>query len=168
MAEATVDSKTTRTVTVACKIGLPWIDFEVCEEKTIMENTQTGAREVKQYFRTGKVVRIRGTAYPRGEPPEGFPEKPRMLLGYALTPGVDRATWETIAKQHERAAYFTSGMIRAFASEADIKSYAGDYVKELSGLEPVQRTKDDITDARIPRSVNGAVSTVAPARATAA
>ena len=165
MAEATVDSKTTKTVTVACKIGLPWIDFEVCEPRTVMENTQTGAREVKQYFRTGKIVRVRGTAYPRGEAPEGYPEKPQLVVGYALTRNVPREVWETIAEQHSKAPYFTSGMIRAFASEADVRSYAKDYEAELSGLEPVQRSKDELTDARIPRSVNGAVSAVAPGKA---
>lgn len=159
------DQKTTSThVTVACKIGLPWIDFEVCEPRDIMENTQTGARQVTQWFRTGKAVRVRGTAYPRGEAPEGFPEKPQMVLGYALTPNVLRETWEQIAEQHKRAPYFTSGMVRAFASTADIKAYASDLETESSGLEPIQRTKDAIIDARLPRSVNGAVSMVAPAK----
>ena len=162
------DKSTSATVTVACKIGLPWIDFEVCEPKTVRENTQTGSREVEQWFRTGKVVRVRGTAYPRGEAPEGFPEKPRMLLGYALTPNVRRDVWEQIAKQHAKAPYFMSGMVRAFASDADIKAYASDFEKNLSGLEPVQRTKDAIFDERIPRSVNGQISTIAPAPRSAA
>ena len=161
------EANTSKTVTVACKIGLPWVDFEVCEPRDVSENTQTGARTVKQWFRTGKIVRVRGTAYPRGEAPEGFPEKPQMVLGYALTHNVPRDIWEQIAEQHKKAAYFVSGMVRAFNSEADVKAHAREMEKEISGLEPVQRTKDAITDARIPRSVNASVTTVAPAKAMA-
>lgn len=156
------DQKSATHVTVACKIGLPWIDFEVCEEREISENTQTGPRPIKQWFRTGKVVRIRGTAYPRGEAPEGFPSKPEMIVGYALTRNVSSDIWDAIKKQHEKAPYFTSGMIFDFNRDEDIKAKAREHSKELSGLEPIQRDKNDITDARMPRSINGAVSNVAP------
>ena len=163
------DPKSSSTyVTVACKIGLPWIDFEVCEEREISENTQTGPRTIKQWARTGKAVRIRGTAYPRGEAPEGFPQKPQLVLGYALTPNVRRDIWEAIEKQHAKAPYFMSGMIYAFASPDDIKARAKDYDGELSGLEPIQRDKNDITDKRMPRSINGGVSNIAPGSRTAA
>ena len=163
------DQKSTSThVTVACKIGLPWIDFEVCEPREISENTQTGPRTITQWFRTGKTVRIRGTAYPRGEAPEGFPGKPEMVLGYALTPGIRRDIWEKIKEQQAKAPYFQSGMIFEFERHEDIKARAKEHEKELSGLEPIQRDKNEITDARMPRSVNGGVSGVAPGTRTAA
>lgn len=162
------DKSTSTHVTVACKIGVPWIDFEVCEPREIDENTQTGPRKITQWFRSGKVVRIRGTAYPRGEPPEGFPEKPKMILGFALTENVRRDIWEKIEEQHKKAPYFVSGMIYSFERIEDIKSMAKDFERQLSGLEPIQRDKNDIIDTRMPRSISGGVSSVAPGTRAAA
>lgn len=162
------DQKSSSHVTVACKIGLPWIDFEVCEEREISENTQTGPRTVKQWFRTGTVVRIRGTAYPRGEAPEGFPSKPDMVLGYALTRNIRSDVWEKIREQHKRAPYFKSGMIFDFERNEDIKAKASEHEKDLSGLEPIQRDKNEITDARMPRTMNNSISNVTPGTRAAA
>ena len=69
-------------VTVACKVGVPWIDFQACVSSIEKENTQTGPRDIIVWHKMGPVVRIRGTAYPRGDLPEGYPEKPVMILGY--------------------------------------------------------------------------------------
>ena len=160
--EKAIDNGSSKYVTVACKIGVPWIDYEVCKEVEIMENTQTGARTIKVWNRTGKVMRIRGTAYPRGEPPEGFPEKPRFVLGYALTPNILREVWETVVEQRKLAPEFQSGMVFAFERDEDIKSKAKDFEKQLSGLEPLQRTKDEITDQRVPKSINSGISPVQP------
>jgi hypothetical protein len=160
------EKSTSTHVTVACKIGVPWIDFEVCEPHEIDENTQTGPRKITQWMRTGEKVRIRGTAYPRGEAPEGFPERPQFVMGYALTHGVDRAVWEKIVEQQKRAPYFVSGMIYAFERIEDIRSATKDHEKEMSGLEPVARAKidgaDTIIDARMPRSMNQNISNVVP------
>ena len=160
---ATEERSTAKYVTVACKIGVPWIDFEVFRKIMVMENTQTGAREVPQYIRTGKVARVRGTAYPRGEPPEGFPERPQMVLGYALTPNILKETWDAIVEQREKDPIFVNEMVYAFDRMEDIKSRAKDHIDRLSGLEPIQRTKDEITDKRIPKSLNSGISAVQPA-----
>jgi hypothetical protein len=157
-----IDNGFSKTVTVACKIGVPWIDYEVCKPVEVAENTQTGTRMVKQWIRTGKVARIRGTAYPRGEPPEGFPEKPRFVLGYALTPNIDRSIWETIVEQRQLAPEFANGMVFAFEREEDIRSKAKDYQKQLSGFEPIARNKDEILDTRLPKPISKGVSGVSP------
>ena len=156
------------TVTVACKLGVPWIDFEVCEPRTIVENTQTGPRDIQQWFRTGQKIRIRGTSYPRGEAPEGFPEKPKMVLGYALTENVPRALWEQIVDQQKRAPYFQSGMIYHFERVEDIKSKARDYEKQFSGLEPIQRDRNEITDERMPHASRRDITNVLPGTRSAA
>lgn len=156
------------TVTIACKIGVPWIDAELCEPREIQENTQTGPRPVTQWFRTGKKFRIRGTAYPRGEAPEGFPAKPEIVAGYALTRDIPRALWEEWAKQHARAPYVASGMIFAFDRIEDIKARASEMTAELSGLEPIARSKDAITDPRLSRSNVNGVSSISPGIKTAA
>lgn len=160
---------TSPTLTVACKIGVPWIDFHVCEKTTIQENTQTGVRDVVMWVRTKDMVRIRGTAYPRGEPPDGFPERPQYVLGYALTRNVRRDHWELLIDQRKKDPLFVNGMVFGFERDEDIRSRAKDYDKQLSGLEPIQRTKDTLTDPRIPKSLHSGISALEPApRATAA
>jgi len=128
-------------VTVACKIGVAWFDLQLCEQRIVMENTQTGPREVKQFARTGNIVRIRGTSYPRGTPPIGFPERPAMINGYALTPGVDKDFWTKWLEQNARAPYVLSGMIMAFENVDAMKGKTRD-VTDLSGLEPVKPDND--------------------------
>lgn len=155
-------------VIVACKIAVPWIDLQCCEERIVSENTQTGPREIKQYAKTGPIVRIRGAAYPRGEAPEGFPDKPEMIAGYALTRGVDKDFWDKWVKQHAKAPYVISGMIMAWSKEDNLKDAVKERKGELSGLEPIARNKTDITDARLPRSINPQVTAPQPGTRTAA
>ena len=150
-------------VTIACKIGLPWIDLQVCEEREVSENTQTGPRTIKQLAKTCTIVSILGTAYPACIVPEGFPDRPQMVLGYALTPNVPRDFWEIWSKQHAKSPYVASGMMFAFDRIEDIKARAADHKGDISGLEPIQRDKAGLADPRISRSVNGNVSNVAPA-----
>lgn len=156
------------TVAVACKLGVAWFDLQLCEERQVQENTQTGPRMIKQFVKTGRIVRIRGTAYPRGEAPEGFPAKPEMVLGYAITRNVPKDFWDKWAEQHSKAPYVLSHMIMAFTSIDDVKAAADDHKGEISGLEPVQRDKSGITDPRLPRSTNKSVSDLAPADRAAA
>lgn len=155
-------SRSSSTVTVACKVAVAWIDLELCEERTVSENTQTGPRDIKVWARTGRMVRIRGTAYPRGEPPEGFPDKPSMASGCALTAGVPRDFWEQWSHQHRLSPLIKNGMIFADENLAEVKAIAAEQKGKLSGLEPVARNKDGITDPRIPRSSNKAISEIAP------
>lgn len=149
-------------VTVACKVAVGWMDLRIFEEIEVKENTQTGPRLVKQWRATGHAIRIRGTAYPRGEPPEGFPEKPQMILGYALTPGVHRDLWEAYEKQNARSPLILNKMIIAFESDADIRAVGKEQSAVLSGLEPIQRVKKDLVDTRIVRPTNGAISAIEP------
>ena len=68
-------------VVVACKIGVPYIDLQICEMVSVREQSLTGEREIIQARRTGSVVRIRGTAYPRGAMPSEFPAPPVIVGG---------------------------------------------------------------------------------------
>lgn len=149
-------------VTIACKVGLAWIDLQLSKGEEVYENTQSGPRKITQFSKTGPVVRIRGTAYPRGEAPEGYPEKPEMVAGYALTRNVDKAWWDQWIKQHAKAPYVVSGMIMAYEKAEDLKAAATEHKGDLSGLEPVARNKDGITDQRLPRSTNKSVSDLEP------
>lgn len=141
-------------VTVACKIAIPYLDLQLCERKVVVENSQTGPRDVVRWDRTGKIVRIRGTAYPRGTPPEGFPEKPTLVAGFALTPDVDKEFWDEWLKQNAKAAYVTSGMLMAYEKLDTVKGVASDFRSEVSGLEPMRPDRDP----RMPRPTQTGVS----------
>ena len=134
-------------VSIGCKIAVAWIDLEINEERTLMEDTRTGPREVKVFAHTGDVVRIRGTAYPRGTPPEGFMRPPMMINGYAVTPNVSKEWWEKWKAQRARDPMVINNMIVAFDTADAAKGVTKDYVGELSGLEPV----NPISDARMPK-----------------
>ena len=130
--------------------------MQLCEKQRVSENTQTGPRDIDQWVRVGPVVRVRGTAYPRGTPPEGFPAKPEMVGGYALTHGIDKDFWDEWVKQHKDAPYVKSGMIMAYESVDAAKGFSRERAKELSGLEPL----DPKGDGRVPRSTHNGVSSV--------
>ena len=110
-------------VVVACKLGVGWFDLQNFEEKTVSENTQVGPRTVKQFVRLPDVVRIRGTAYPRGTPPTGYPDRPEMVEGYALTRGVDRDFFATWMEQNKRAPYVVNHLIFG-GSEDEVRGRA--------------------------------------------
>lgn len=158
-----IESAGPRYIMVGCKIALGYIDFEICEPTEVMQQTQTGPRPVTEWHRTGQKVRVRGTAYPRGQEPEGFQERPAMVLGYAITQNVRRDWWEQIAKQQARAEYFKSGMLIWGERIEELRAMAKEHEKELSGLEPVQISKDEIVDKRLPGSGNNAITKIAPA-----
>lgn len=144
------------TVTVALKLGVAYFDIQLCRRETISENTQTGPRDVTKFFRTGNVVRLRGTAYPRGTVPDGFPEKPMIVAGAALNMGVDRAFWEAWVEQNRKNPLVVNKMIFAAEDIGRVKDEARDLADVASGLEPINPKKD----RRMPKSTNAAVGQV--------
>ena len=149
-------------VTVACKIHIPWFELRLCEKRQVKEQSLTGERVVDQYVPSGDVVRVRGVAYPSGTVPEGFGDKPRMLMGYALTEGVPRAFWEKWSEQYKLAPFVKSGMIFAFDNGDEAKIFAKENVDVLSGLEPIHRKGKVLDDKRIGRPSHGAVAPIEP------
>lgn len=144
-------SRSGGTVTVACKVDLPWIDLQLCEKRIVSENTQTGPRDVTQWFPVGEVVRIRGLAYPTGIAPRGFPKPPEMVAGAALTPNVSADFWNAWLEQHKLDAMVRNGLIFAHASP----SYVGDQAKERQGLRSgLQPLEPDDGDRRVVRSIH--------------
>lgn len=145
-------------VNVFCKVSVAWMDLRIFEPVEVHENTQTGPRKVTEWRATGEMIRIRGTAYPRGEPPEGYPEKPRMVMGYAVTEGVRRDLYEAWRAQNEKSPLVKNRMVVAFEKIEEGTAFAKEVTDERSGLEPIQRNKKQLDDPRIPKSSNGAVS----------
>lgn len=143
-------------VTVACKLGVGWFQLQLCEEQEVDEQTQTGVRRIKKWTRTGKIVRVRGTAYPRGTPPEGFPERPKMIAGAALTPGIDKDFWDRWVQQNRLNPVVVNAMIFADESESRVEGWAREHGGHLSGLEPINPKNDD----RMPKSTRSDIENV--------
>lgn len=154
--EVSRPSRSGDTVIVACKLGVAYFDIQLQREIEVSENTQTGPRTIKRYERFGRVVRLRGTAYPRGTVPDGFPEKPVMVGGAALNFGIDRDFWEAWVHQNKLNPLVMNGMIFASASEDAVRGEARERTGELSGLDPINPKGD----ARMPKSTRGDLSNI--------
>ena len=142
---------------VACKLGVAYFDIQLCKIEDKFEQNMQGGRMVKEATRIGQVVRLRGTAYPRGTPPEGFPERPEMVGNAALTRGVDKEWFDEWMRQNHLNPLVMNKMIFAHESQDHVVGEARDLSKFLSGLEPVNPKRD----ARIPRSTRSEIEDVA-------
>lgn len=139
-----------RTVTVACKLGVAWFNMQLCKIVDKFEQNMQGGRTVKEAIRIGDVVRIRGTAYPRGTPPEGFPAAPLIVAGAAMNPGIDAEFWEQWKAQNHLNPLVVNGMIFAHEKDDHVHGQARERVAELSGLDPVN-PKNDVRMPKSPR-----------------
>lgn len=144
-------------VTVACKLGIAYFDIQLCRKTEVFEQNMQGGRQVPTWERIGDVVRLRGTSYPRGTPPAGFPAPPEMASGAALNRGIDKAFWDEWVKQNEKNPVVMNGMVFAHESDDHVRGMAAETKGNLSGLDPVNPKKD----ARIPRSTRSDVTDVA-------
>src|SRR6185312_8478552 len=137
-------------VTVALKLGVAYFDIQLCKIEEKFEQNMQGGRMVKEATRVGPRVRLRGTAYPRGTVPDGFPERPRMVGGAALNPGVDKDFWDVWVEQNRLNPLVINGMIFAHEIEDRVVGQAKEVAQNTSGLEPIdpKNTKDN----RVPRS----------------
>lgn len=143
-------------VVVACKLGVPYFDIQHCRIEDKFEQNMQGGRTIKEAARSGAVVRLRGTSYPRGTPPAGFPERPEIVSGAALTYGVDQEWFDEWLRQNKFNPLVVNRMIFAHQTADGVRGEAKDLSAFLSGLEPVSPGKD----RRIPRSTREEVSDV--------
>lgn len=143
-------------VVIGCKLGVSAISLQLCKKTIVWENTQTGPREVVRFDRVGQVVRIAGTSYPRGTPPEGFPERPQIVDGAALTYGVDKDFWDQWAEQNKLNPILMNGMVFAHVNIDYVKGIAKETAENKSGLDPVNPKGDK----RMPKSTRSDVSNI--------
>lgn len=143
-------------VVVACKLGVPYFDIQHCQIEEKFEQNLQGGRMIKEGSRTGSVVRLRGTSYPRGTPPAGFPERPEIVGGAAMNPGIDKDWFDEWLKQNRLNPLVVNRMIFAAETYDGARGAAKDLSSFLSGLEPVNPARD----SRIPRSTREEVSDV--------
>jgi hypothetical protein len=143
-------------VIVASKLPMA-IELQHCEMREVVRRVRETVWKDNEAAKVGPIVRINGTAYPRGQPPEGFRDRPTMIGGYALTFGVDRAWWEKWADQNKDAPFVANGLVFAVKDRADVMARAkGELQGVTSGLDPVVPPKDgQTTDPRMPRPIKG-------------
>jgi hypothetical protein len=147
------------TVTVACKLGVAYYDLQLCQIVDKKEQSLQGERTVREAIRIGKVVRLRGTAYPRGTVPDGFPAKPEIVDGAAMNPGIDKEWFDEWLRQHHLDPLVMNKMIFAHENVDHVRGLAKEMAKIQSGLEPLD-PKTMGRDPRTPRTVRPEVSNI--------
>lgn len=140
-------------VFVGCKVGVAHIDLQLSKLIDKEEQTQSGLRPVKVPERYGPVVRIRGTAYPRGQVPEGFPDRPDVVAGCTLNPGVDRDFMIEWLRLNNLSPLVMNNMIFIEETRESAAGKARELAGVTSGFEPMNPKKD----ARTPKPTNPGV-----------
>lgn len=143
-------------VTVACKLGVGYFNLQLSQLQEKWENTQTGPRKIMEARRFGPVVQIRGTAYPRGTPPMGFPERPTIVDGAALTPDVDAEFWFAWLEANKLNPLVVNKMI--FAHEQ--RDFVIGQAKELKGINSGLEPMNPKGDARAPKTTRSDVDPI--------
>lgn len=143
-------------VAVACKIGVAYIDLQIFRPVTKMQDTQTGPREVREFVRQQQIVRVRGTAYPRGTVPTGYPARPEMWNGFAITFGIDKEFWELYEEQNRNSPFIKNGLLIADEDQNRLRARTLDGRDVRSSIDPV--TGDN--DTRMPKPNNPAISDI--------
>ncbi len=149
-------------VVVACKLGVAYFDIQLCKIDDKFEQNLQGGRIVKEATRVGQVVRLRGTSYPRGTPPPGFPERPQMVGGAALNYGIDKDWFDEWLRQNKLNPIVRNNLVFAHETVDAVVGQARDLADFQSGLEPVTPGKD----RRIPKSTRADVSDVTTEKET--
>ena len=141
-------------VIVACKLPFAWIELQ-CEKPTqVQQMGRNGQEEVTVYVKHGPIVRIRGTAYPAAQPPEGFIDRPEKLFGFAINRNVSKTFWDAFFEQKKDWPPIKSGAIFAFRRGEDVKARASEMRGLLTGYEPM----DPKGDPRNPKPMNAALT----------
>lgn len=150
-------------VTVGCKLAVSRFELQLCGSRTVTEQTQAGPREITQYFRTGEVWVVRGTAYPEGTPPKGFIKRPEEVDGAVLTRGIPADFFAEWMRQYAKSDMVKNGLIFAHESDDYIEGIAAELKGNKCAFSPLdmpERTGEAPADTRVPRSVNANVGNI--------
>lgn len=127
------------TVTVACKVPTGLV-LRLHEMRPHTEPVLGGGtREVMQAFLVGEPVTIKGYAAEAGKAPTSGAD---LVLGYALTPGVNAEFFDHWLKQNEDLDIVRNGLIFAHGQAASVKAQARENEGTWDGLQPMAQTKD--------------------------
>ena len=155
-AEVLKPSRSGATVTVACKLGVVSYSIQLSQMEDKFEQNMQGGRMVREATRIGPVVVLRGTAYPRGTVPDGFPPPPLIVGGAALNPGISKDFWDAWKAQHKLDPLVVNGFIFAHERDEMVVGQAKEEASKRSGLEPID-PKNMKKDPRVPKSTRSEV-----------
>ena len=146
-------------VTVASKLPMN-IEIQLTKKTTAVQTGQFGSVKEDIFVKYGEIHVIRGTAYPNGTPPKGFPKRPDTIEddkgGYALTPKVPADFMAAWMEQNGETDMVKNGMIKMQADLDDLAADAADHASVDSGLGALNPEGD----RRNPQPVNSAVQGV--------
>jgi hypothetical protein len=167
-APAVIAESRAKFVTVASKLPMN-IELQLCQPRTAAVTGQFGSVKETVHVRVGEIHVIRGTAYPVGQTPKGFPRRQAMIEdeagGYALTPKVPAEFWAEWLKQNADTDMVRNGIIKAQPDLESLEADAAEHAKVDCGLGPLNPEGD----RRNPKPANSGISDVKPeTRATAA
>lgn len=137
-------------VVVGVKLGVAYYGIQLQKMCEKFEQNMQGGRTVSESTRLGQVLQLRGTSYPRGTPPKGFPPPPVIVDGAALNFNVDRDFMERWMEQNKLNPVVMNQMIFICRDVDAAQGVARDLAKLPSGLEPVN--PEPGADHRMPRS----------------
>lgn len=146
-------------ITVASKLPMA-LQLQMCAPRTEERHERATTWNETVFHKTGPVVVINGTAFPNADVPEGM-ERPQMIGGYALTPGVDREWWEQWIEQNKEAPFVKNNLVFAHETNDAIRGEAREHAKVDSMLGPIKHGKDKdgnptVTDTRMPKKMGAA------------
>jgi hypothetical protein len=141
-------------VTVASRLPMRF-EMQTCKKRIEQRRHQNQCWREEIYFKDGPMHVINGTAYPNGTVPEGFPPRPEMVAGYALTHGVDAYLYDAWAIENKDTDMLRNKLVFAFEKLDSTKGMAKDCKDLDSGLGPLVPD----TDRRMPKKMIGAQTT---------
>lgn len=134
---AKVASSAGAKVNVYCKMphGLRLRNFKMIDQRIVGPGGTSQTIQVAEPV--GEYILIYGNAVEIGKIP-----RCRIVMGYAVTEGVDKESWDAWLKDNEKSAMVTRGLIFAHADLAYGDDKAKDQKDFRSGLEPFERERD--------------------------
>lgn len=143
------------------------ITLHVCEKITNRVVGQFGTAEEVSYRPHGKTYVIRGTAFPNGKLPKGFPKAPTLIEddngGYALTKNIPADFWAKWLEQNRDTDMVKNGMIKAQTDLDSLADDAAEHAKSSSGLGPINPEQDrdgKMLDPRVPKPITAKISDI--------
>lgn len=147
------------TVVVASKLPMS-IELQLAEKHQVARRFQGTTWTEDEWRRFGPVVTIRGTAYPRGQAPDGFRPAPEIVAGYAITRGVDAEFWRRWLEQNGTTEMVVNRVVFAGETFDEVRQVARKEMRDVrSGLDPIvppkEGDKPSDRDPRLPGRIKG-------------
>ena len=147
-------AKPATTVIVCSKLPHD-LELQITEFKEVRLAGRHGEVTERQGFKTGKCYYIRGTAYPAGHIPKGYPKRPDDAGGYAFTYNIPAEFWNNWEEQHRETDMIRNRIVFAMPDADAACAVAEENAGILSGLDPLVDG-----DPRNPKPINGAVARI--------